>query len=182
MAQRFFVFDPARCFGCHGCTAACKVGRGLPPAITWRRVGKLPPHLGASDLGFISNACCHCISPECLKRCPAGAYIKRKEDGIVLHLDDKCMGCRYCTFVCPYGAPQFDETQGIVTKCDFCVDRIDEGKQPLCIETCFGGALDMLVLEDGEEIPEGYTRIAEGFPDVPGLKPSVLFKVSGDTV
>jgi hypothetical protein len=46
----------------------------------------------------------------------------------------------------------------------------------LCIETCFGGALDMIVLEDGEDIPEGYSRTIEGFPEVPGIVPSVLFK------
>ena len=176
MAQRFFVLDLKKCFGCNGCTAACKLGRGLPPPVTWRKVGKLPPHAGASDLTFISTACCHCERPECIRCCPAGAYRKRAEDGIVIHLDNRCVGCRYCTFVCPFGAPQFDPTRGIVTKCDFCVDRIGEGLQPLCIETCFGGALEMIVLEDGEEIPEGCSRTTEGFPEVPGVVPSVLFR------
>jgi len=178
MAQRFFVFDPSKCFGCHGCTAACKLGRGLGSAVTWRKVAKLPPHAGLKDLMFISNACCHCANPECLRRCPAKAYVKRSEDGIVMLIESRCMGCRYCTFVCPFGAPQFDPDKGVVTKCDFCVDRIDEGKKPLCIETCFGGALDMLVLEDDEEIPEGYSRTIEGFPESPDMLPSVLFKIS----
>ena len=176
MAQRFFVFDPKKCFGCHGCTAACKLGRDLPPSVTWRRIGKLPPLPGANNLTFISNACCPCEHPECLKRCPAGAYKKRKQDGVVIHLDNRCMGCRYCTFVCPYGAPQYDNKKRIVTKCDFCIDRIDEGKEPLCIETCFGGALDMIVLEDDEAIPIGYERSMEGFPEFPDFGPCVLFK------
>jgi Fe-S-cluster-containing dehydrogenase component len=101
MAQRFFTFDPKKCFGCHGCTAACKLGRGLPPAVSWRWVEKLPPHAGASDLTFISNACCHCSNPECLRRCPAGAYVNRKAYCIVIHLDNRCMGCRYCKFLFP---------------------------------------------------------------------------------
>jgi Fe-S-cluster-containing dehydrogenase component len=176
MGQRFFIFDPARCFGCHACTVACKMERGLPAQVTWRRVGKLPPHAGASNLQFISSACCHCADPECLKHCPARAYVKRASDGVVLHLEHRCIGCRYCTLVCPYGIPQFDETRGIVTKCDFCVERLDEGKPPLCIETCFAGALDMVVLEDGQELPEGCSRQMEGFPEIQGVVPSVLFK------
>ncbi len=176
MAQRFFVFDPQKCFGCHACTAACKMGHGLPPPVTWRRVGKLPPHRGMNDLTFISSACCHCDTPECLKSCPTKAYYKRKEDGVVLHIEKRCIGCCYCVFACPYGAPQFDYRKGIVTKCDFCVDRIEEGKLPLCIETCSADALNMLVLEDDEDIPEGYSRSMEGFPEIPGIVPNVLFK------
>lgn len=177
MAQRFFTFDPKKCFGCQSCVAACKLGRGLPIPVTWRRVGKLPPHRDMSDLAFISSTCCHCETPECLKYCPARAYWKRPQDGIVLHLDHRCLGCGYCTFVCPFGAPQLDRKKHIATKCDFCMDRIDQDMLPLCIETCPAGALGMVLVEDGEQIPKGYSRTMEGFLQVPGVTPSVLFKL-----
>ncbi|MCK7580059.1 MAG: 4Fe-4S binding protein [Chromatiales bacterium] len=36
---------------------------------------------------------------------------KRAEDGIVLVDYDKCIGCKYCAWACPYGARELDENQ-----------------------------------------------------------------------
>lgn len=56
----------------------------------------------------------HCESAEWVTVCPAGASYKRSEDGIVLVDQDKCMGCNYCAWACPYGARELDEVSGTV--------------------------------------------------------------------
>jgi len=179
MTQLAFGFDPRRCVGCHACTVACAQSHGLPAGMSWRYVEKLPPHVGEGDLAFLSWSCLHCAEPACLLACPCEAYVKRPEDGIVIHLDDRCMGCQYCTWACPYGAPQYDATVGLVRKCDFCVERLEEGLAPACVETCFGGALTFGTLEELESRGAIYVW-APGLPD-PGLtQPSLRLYSQGN--
>jgi Fe-S-cluster-containing dehydrogenase component len=78
--------------------------------------------------------------------CPTGASYKRKEDGIVLVDADKCIGCKYCAWACPYGAREFDEESKVMTKCTLCVDRIydtalpEADRRPACVMACPTGA------------------------------------------
>ena len=74
--------------------------------------------------------------------CPTGASYKRKEDGIVLVDYDKCIGCKYCAWACPYGARELDEGRKVMTKCTLCVDRVcneslpKEERKPACVMAC----------------------------------------------
>jgi Fe-S-cluster-containing dehydrogenase component len=74
--------------------------------------------------------------------CPTGASYKRKEDGIVLVDYDKCIGCKYCAWACPYGARELDEERQVMTKCTLCVDRIystslpEAERKPACVMAC----------------------------------------------
>jgi len=179
VTQWGFGFEPARCIGCQACVVACQQSHGLPPAVRWRSMEKLPPNAGQRDLRFLSWSCMHCQEPACLAACPATAYIKRLADGIVLHLDDRCMGCRYCTWACPYGAPQYDESAGIVTKCDYCVERLQEGLEPACVETCFGGALAFGTMEALEERGFSLTWFP-GLPDTRLTRPSFKLRPDSD--
>jgi Fe-S-cluster-containing dehydrogenase component len=78
--------------------------------------------------------------------CPTGASYKRASDGIVLVDYDKCIGCKYCSWACPYGAREFDEARKVMTKCTLCVDRIydqnlaPEDRKPACVKACPSGA------------------------------------------
>jgi anaerobic dimethyl sulfoxide reductase subunit B (iron-sulfur subunit) len=83
----------------------------------------------------ISVACHHCAHPKCAGVCPTGAYIPR-EDGIVFLDTTKCMGCGYCAWACPYGVPQYNPESGSMTKCDFCIDQLDQGLPPACVAAC----------------------------------------------
>ncbi len=69
-----------------------------------------------------------------MKNCPALAYTRDKETGAIIHHAEACIGCKYCTWTCPYDAPKFNEATKIVEKCNFCVDRISDGKQPACAQ------------------------------------------------
>ena len=70
------------------------------------------------------RSCLHCETPACVTVCPTGASYKRAEDGIVLVNPDTCIGCKLCSWACPYGAREFDEDEGVMKKCTLCVDRI----------------------------------------------------------
>jgi DMSO reductase iron-sulfur subunit len=83
----------------------------------------------------LSIACNHCVHPKCAGICPTGAYVIR-DDGIVLLDTAKCMGCGYCAWACPYGAPQYNPEAGTMTKCNFCFDQIEQGLPPACVAAC----------------------------------------------
>jgi sulfite dehydrogenase (quinone) subunit SoeB len=74
--------------------------------------------------------------------CPTGASYKREEDGIVLVNAATCIGCKLCSWACPYGAREFDEPSGVMKKCTLCIDRIynenlaEEDRVPACVATC----------------------------------------------
>ncbi|MDD2196466.1 MAG: 4Fe-4S binding protein [Bacteroidales bacterium] len=137
-----FIFDYSKCVGCHACLVACYNENQTVPPISWRTVNhfnkeKLPL------LGFIhqSIACNHCIEAPCLKSCPSGAYSKDTITGAIIHDADKCIGCKYCTWACPFDAPKYNEAKGIIEKCNFCNSRLKEGKEPACTTNCPTGAL-----------------------------------------
>jgi Fe-S-cluster-containing dehydrogenase component len=68
---------------------------------------------------FLSVACHHCEQPACVAACPSRAY-EQRADGVVIHHEARCIGCRYCEMACPFGAPRYDAAEGVMTKCDFC--------------------------------------------------------------
>ncbi len=90
----------------------------------------------------VPMSCMHCEEAHCVTVCPTGASYKRAEDGIVLVDPERCMGCNYCSWACPYGARELDQDKGVMKKCTLCVDRIyDERlpaaeRQPACVLAC----------------------------------------------
>lgn len=97
----------------------------------------------------LSISCNHCDDPKCMEVCPASA-IKKDEMGIVTIERDKCIGCGFCSWACPYEALTFGN-DGTMTKCTFCEDRIKAGKGiPYCVEACPTGALAFGWVEKGE--------------------------------
>ncbi len=181
MTRYVMVADLRRCIGCQTCTAACKMANGTPPGVQWRRVVDM--EMGVyPDVKrvFIPTGCQHCSKPPCLDVCPSGATFKR-DDGIVNIDYDLCIGCASCAVACPYGArylvndenfadgdkPTEDEKAthdpdkiGVATKCNFCVDVIDEGiangltpgvdpeATPRCVNSCISGAMTFGDIDD----------------------------------
>ena len=142
--QRAFYLDSASCSGCKACQVACKDWNGLQDGRLWRRVIEVEgggwARSGAawrhSVFAYnLSLSCGHCAQPACVEACPAAAIHKR-EDGLVLIEAGKCLGCEYCSWACPYGAPQYDPQAGVMGKCDFCAGRLEAGKEPACVAAC----------------------------------------------
>lgn len=175
--QHGFYFTADNCIACHACEAACSEKNDNPGHIAFRSVGFVE---GGSYPDYrrqnISMACNHCDDPVCLKGCPTRAYTKFAEYGAVLQDPDICFGCGYCTWVCPYNAPQLDPVEGTVSKCNMCVDRLEVGLKPACVSACLGKALEFGVIEN---TPEGRTQTdAEipGFPDTSITNPNIRFQ------
>ncbi len=165
--RRGFTFDAALCVSCKACSAACILENGLQPGtrtlFAWN--DHALPLVGVINL---SMACNHCTDPACASGCPALAYTV-STDGAVIHHPDRCMGCSYCTWRCPYDAPKINRTLGYIEKCHLCADRTTEGVEPACVTACPTGALKMTETEQFDGTMPAW------FPDT-GIKPSVFLK------
>ena len=156
------VIDLDTCVGCHACATSCKewnAGGMAGPLTDENAYGKDPHGVWfnrvhsyeleadaasrqpALTLHF-PRSCLHCETPACVTVCPTGASYKRADDGIVLVDEDKCIGCKLCSWACPYGAREYSHVEGVMKKCTLCVDRIynenlDEAdRQPACVQAC----------------------------------------------
>jgi len=175
--QHGFYFNADNCIGCHACEAACAEKNETPAHLAFRSVGYVE---GGAYPAYarmnISMACNHCDDPVCLKGCPTRAYTKFAEYGAVLQDPDICFGCGYCTWVCPYNAPQLDTQAGHVSKCNMCVDRLEVGLKPACVAACLGNALDFGVIETTPENRIQAQLSIPGFPDPNITHPNIRFQ------
>jgi sulfite dehydrogenase (quinone) subunit SoeB len=156
--QLALVIDLNVCVGCHGCVTSCKswnssgLSGPLPDKNPYDKniagtffnrvqtfeTGKYPN----TDTIHFPKSCLHCEDPPCVECCPTGASFKREEDGIVLVNTDICIGCKYCSWNCPYGMRELDAKERVMKKCTLCVDRIydqtlpQSERKPACVLAC----------------------------------------------
>ena len=151
MARLGFYFDSHLCVGCRTCQVSCKDRNRLDVDILFRRVRSFEVGTYPNARGYhYSGACNHCQDAKCVKGCPTKA-LHFDADGTVQHDIDVCIGCQYCTWNCPYGAPQYVADIGKTRKCDSCKPLRDLGKNPVCVDACMMRALDfgdLDILED----------------------------------
>lgn len=180
-AQYGFFVDQSRCIGCNACTVACMEWHDIPPgSVKWMRVfqwekGNFPN----VKLHMLPVMCYHCENPVCVKACLHAAIYKEEKYGAVLVDSDKCQGTWKCWRICPYGAPQFegDEPGKKMSKCNICIDRLEQGLKPICVLSCSMRALEFSPLE---EIIKKYgnLRRLEDMPRDSITRPAVIFKPS----
>ncbi len=145
--------DMDACVNCKACIIACKVKHMSPPYPTSSllaepksrsliNVYQRGPEIRGDRVhqSFVSIACMHCEEAPCIRVCPASAIYKDAATGITLVDRELCIGCKVCLWVCPYGAPSFDEDMKLVL-CDLCIDRLREGKKTACEATCPAAAI-----------------------------------------
>lgn len=180
-----FYLDQSRCVGCRTCQLACKDYKSSGIGISFRRVVEyeggrwFQQESGAVEATnvfayYTSLSCNHCDDPACTKACPTGAMSKNSY-GIVSVDSDKCIGCKSCAMACPYGAPQYDEHAGHMTKCNGCSERLDEGQSPICVEACPFRALEAGPISELRE-KHGHIAGVAPLPKYEQTRPNLCIK------
>ena len=160
MTRYAMVIDLNTCVGCNACMAACAMENQTP---VWKNKWRTYVHdneIGtAEDIHrrFFPRLCNHCDNPPCMSDCPTGATYKL-DNGIVQVDEATCMGCGACAMACPYdaryavtysdvrqgreffGEEAYRRTRPSMDKCNFCAQRVLNGRKPACVETCVGSA------------------------------------------
>ena len=161
--------DPELCVNCKTCIIACKVKHMWPPYNTTgaiaepKGVNLLKVYEPGIEIGhdgkvhqlFVSMACMHCEDAPCIKVCPSSAIYKDEEMHVTLVDRERCIGCKACLWICPYGAPRFND--GKMVLCNLCIDRLREGKKTACEAACQASAI---TVGPHEEIAELRSRKA----------------------
>ncbi|HJV46190.1 MAG TPA: 4Fe-4S dicluster domain-containing protein [Bacillota bacterium] len=169
MAESKGMFvDTSYCTGCKGCQVACKEWNNLPmadhigftgnsydnteklSAQNWRHVKFIEQFSDDRSMQrwlFMSDSCKHCQHAGCMQVCPTNAIIRTEFDTVYVD-QDVCIGCRYCVAGCPFGVISMDEVSGTAKKCTLCYDRLQEGMQPACAQTCPTGAIQFGNVEE----------------------------------
>ena len=153
------VIDLSKCRNARKCIEACQNAHHLRPyeyhinTLVMKETAETPAY-------FMPKPCQHCDNPPCVSVCPVDATFKR-QDGVVLIDNERCIGCRFCMAACPYSARIFQwgdprdaeadkdkvynielnipQKKGTITKCLFSSDRLRENKLPYCVSACPNG-------------------------------------------
>jgi Fe-S-cluster-containing dehydrogenase component len=171
------VIDLAKCKNARKCVEACQEGHMLPKDHEWMKLYLLQDDHTTARYWF-PRPCFHCDKPMCVSVCPVGATYKR-DDGIVLIDNQRCIGCKFCMTGCPYSVRVFNwkdpgvklppghiydpETnippvEGTVGKCIFCADKLRNNEVPRCVSACpmgvlyFGDLLEDTVTNGNETV------------------------------
>lgn len=177
MNQIGFYFDMTVCIGCRTCQIACKDKNDLKVGTIFRKVRTFETGAYPKPNAYhYSSTCNHCSEAKCVKGCPTGA-MHYGEDGTVQHDKDMCIGCKYCTWNCPYSVPQYIEEKNIVGKCDSCKDLRDAGENPTCVDACpmrslKFGEIEVLRKEYGDNLVSEIPIL----PKAIATKPALLIK------
>ena len=184
------VIDLDICVGCQACTTSCKQwntsGYSAPltdsepygehPTGVWfNRVHsfEVTAEDGNSTTVNFPKSCLHCDDAPCVTVCPTGASFKREDDGIVLVNPDTCIGCKLCSWACPYGAREYDSHEGVMKKCTLCVDKIynqdlpAHSRVPACVSACPTGARSFGDLGDPDSPVSKLVESRGGFDLMP---------------
>lgn len=194
------LYDSTICVGCNACTMACRDWNKTQPETDKREVYDAPRELsvhtwtliqlyqGENESAFVKRQCMHCVDPGCVSGCPVHA-LQKTAAGPVTYDPERCIGCRYCMYACPFHVPRFewDKIEGtndqfpVVAKCTLCSDRLDQGLGTACAERCPTGALiwgkrgDLIAIAEQriEDDPKRYVDHIYGKDDVGGT--SVMY-------
>ncbi len=144
MSNYCIYTDAQKCIGCHACEIACMSKNNVPPGASLGKIVTLGPKLVNKIPMMLSLfiPCFHCEDAWCMNACPTEAIRRRDSDGLVYILEELCVGCKACIMACPWKIPQWNPETKKTIKCDMCMDRIDEGKEPACVSSCPTNALE----------------------------------------
>jgi Fe-S-cluster-containing dehydrogenase component len=202
MAKRALVIDLDRCSGCDSCVVACKFENGVDLGNYWCRVIAVGPtgEYPNIEMYWLPVNCQQCENSPCVSVCPTGASYRDANNNVVLIDKEKCIGCQYCIYACPYGVRQYNVAEGVVEKCTLCnhltaqsdgnenwEDSFDPSHAvPPCVHNCPCGARYFGDLDDPNSAASKAVANAGGFgskkihslDDPSDAKPSTLYILS----
>ena len=180
------VIDLDRCSGCDSCVAACKMENQMNLGVVRNHVSAIGPTGTFPDIEmyWLPMQCQQCENPQCVAVCPTGASYRDPETGYVLIDKDKCIGCQYCLYGCPYGVRQMDEEHGVAQKCTLCSQITADGSDvPACVHNCNCGARFFGDYDDPEsdvcrEMAKYSEECIHALPDPGNAKPLTRYILS----
>lgn len=115
----------------------CQIHNELPEDVRFRKVDlyEVKDKEGRVRDVWLTHSCMHCTNPSCMAVCPANAF-KQRPDGIVVLDRKRCTGCGLCKNACPYDAIVISRIDGKAAKCNLCVELLDAGLNPACVDGC----------------------------------------------
>jgi len=141
--SKMILVDVPKCLGCRSCQLACAVSHSKAQNLLGAIAEGSAPRvavLSAGDL-VIPLQCRQCEDAPCVAVCPTGALTRPDAEGPVVTNDERCIGCKSCMLVCPFGVITLSNKGRAIIKCDLCVSRLAAGEQPACVEACHTHAL-----------------------------------------
>lgn len=185
------LYDSTLCVGCKACVSRCKEVNDMPVEIspdqrewnsgTWDTAKDLSAKTlnvikvyrngtvenkdrEENGFAFIKRQCLHCVDPSCISACPVSALTKHPETGVVEYDKDRCIGCRYCVYACPFSVPkyEYDDAFGQIRKCELCRHRLVDRELPGCVEACPTGATLFGRVDDLREEARRRTTLKPG--------------------
>lgn len=187
MTKYGMAIDVGGCSGCRTCVVSCQLFNAQKPGVSWIKVTELEQGLWPNaERAYLPQACMHCEDPLCVTVCPTTASFQREDNTVGID-HERCIGCGVCKVACAYGARTIDtdaawyfdsdfpapyeedknDRRGTAEKCTFCYERIKEGKDPICVESCINRIRVFGDLDDPDS--PLYSYIEEiGAQNIPG--------------
>ena len=146
------VVNEERCLACNSCVIACAMAHTEAETLVEALSAATPPqprvYVEPAGAYGVPLQCRHCEDPPCIAICPTGAIDRVSSDGPVLLDQDRCIGCKFCMLVCPFGVIALSRDGKAMIKCDLCVERTEAGELPACVAACPTGALKFVELDE----------------------------------
>jgi len=145
------VVNIEKCLACKSCEIACALvhskSKVLEEAVAESpRPQRMVTVEAAGEFG-VPIQCRHCEAAPCVEICPTGAIQRQSEEGPVVVEKELCIGCKLCILICPFGVLRIGSEGRAIIKCDMCLERMEEGEDPACVEACPTKALKLVSLE-----------------------------------
>jgi formate dehydrogenase iron-sulfur subunit len=182
MTKAFFI-DTTLCTACRACQVACKQWHNLPAEET----SNLGSYQNPADLSFntyklvrmkeeiidgrlqwlfFPDQCRHCMEPPCLEtaREPSAIFQDAATGAVIYTSNTRILDPEEIIFSCPYNIPR-EGPNGVLAKCDMCLDRVQNGLEPACVKTCPTGAMNFGARDDMLKLAnERLAQLKEKFP------------------